>query len=125
MKMPDGRLCSVAREMPDRDVQRRTQGDRGMIETKERTVDLNIDPERHNLTSARLVEDAIRNGEGMLSADGSLVVSTGQYTGRSPKDKFVVEEPSSKDKIWWGAVNQPISEESFAGIRDRMMKHLA
>src|SRR5687767_2428024 len=111
--------------MPDRNVQRRTQGDRGMIETQARSVELGVDPERHNLTSARLVEDAVRNGEGMLSAEGALVVSTGQYTGRSPKDKFVVEEPSSKEHVWWGAVNQPISEDNFAGIRKRMMKHLA
>jgi phosphoenolpyruvate carboxykinase (ATP) len=96
-----------------------------MIEAEERTVDLTIDPERHNLTTAKLVEDAVRNGEGMLSADGSLVVSTGQYTGRSPKDKFVVMEPTTNDDIWWGAVNQPIRESHFTGIRGRMMKHLS
>ena len=96
-----------------------------MIETHEKLVALEISEERHNLNTAQLVEDAVRNGEGMLSYDGSLVVSTGQYTGRSPKDKFVVEEPTSKDQIWWGAVNQPLSEEHFAGLRERVMAHLA
>ncbi len=86
---------------------------------------IEIDESRHNLTAAPLLEEAIRNGEGMLAADGALVVSTGQYTGRSPKDKFVVEESSSKDKIWWGPVNQPLSEENFNKIRARMTEYIA
>ncbi len=88
----------------------------------ETPVNLDIDSKRHNLTAAALYEEAARNGEGSISADGALVVSTGQYTGRSPKDKFVVEESSSQDKIWWGKVNQPISEDKFNGLRDRMMR---
>ena len=81
-------------------------------------VDLNKD--RHNLVSAALVEEAIRNGEGELAASGPLVVSTGQYTGRSPKDKFVSRESFSEDKIWWGSVNQPLAEDKFNALRDRM-----
>jgi len=91
----------------------------------ETTVNLGIESERHNLPPGALYEEAIRNEEGHIAAEGSLVVSTGQYTGRSPKDKFVVEEPSSKDKVWWGSVNQPISEEKFNNLRDRMMEYLA
>ncbi|HYP41358.1 MAG TPA: phosphoenolpyruvate carboxykinase [Chloroflexia bacterium] len=79
---------------------------------------------KHNLNAAMLNEEAARNGEGHFAAGGSLVVSTGQYTGRSPKDKFVVEEQSSKDKVWWGSVNQPISEEKFNALRDRMLQHI-
>jgi phosphoenolpyruvate carboxykinase (ATP) len=86
---------------------------------------ITIDPSRHNLNAAQLVEHAIRNGEGTLAADGALVVSTGQYTGRSPKDKFVVEEPSSKDKIWWGSVNQPLSQENFDRLRDRLLNYIS
>ncbi|MEO8288648.1 MAG: phosphoenolpyruvate carboxykinase [Chloroflexota bacterium] len=85
---------------------------------------ISIDESRHNLTTAILYEEAVRNNEGILAAGGSLVVSTGQYTGRSPKDKFVVEEPTSKDKIWWGPVNQPMSEENFDKIRDRMIAYV-
>lgn len=91
----------------------------------ETPVNLGIDSQRHNLTAGALYEEAARNGEGSISADGALVVSTGQYTGRSPKDKFVVEESSSRDKIWWGKVNQPISEEKFNSLRDRMMDAIA
>lgn len=79
---------------------------------------------RHNLTSAVLVEEAVRNGEGILAASGPIVVNTGQYTGRSPKDKFVVKEPSSEDKIWWGSVNQPLDEDKFNGLRDRLLDYI-
>src|SRR5437879_5020735 len=79
---------------------------------------------KHNLRTALLYEEAIRNEEGNLADSGSLVVSTGQYTGRSPKDKFVVKEPSSEDKIWWGSVNQPLDEDKFNAMRDRMFDHI-
>lgn len=87
-------------------------------------LDIAIEPDRHNLNAALLYEHAIRNGEGLLTASGTIVVNTGQYTGRSPKDKFIAEEQSSADKIWWGSVNQPISEENFDKIRARMMAYL-
>src|SRR5215210_7783363 len=83
-----------------------------------------INSARHNLTTPALYEEAIRNGEGALAASGSLVVSTGQYTGRSPKDKFVVREPSSENNIAWGPVNQPLSEEHFNAICGRMQQHV-
>src|SRR5213596_528822 len=79
---------------------------------------------KHNLRTAALYEEAIRNNEGQLAASGPIVVSTGQYTGRSPKDKFVAKEPSSQDKIWWGAVNQPMDADRFDAMRDRMFEHI-
>src|SRR5215217_6649207 len=85
---------------------------------------INAGSSRSNLTTAELYEEAIRNEEGLLAASGSMVVSTGQYTGRSPKDKFVVKEPSSEDKIWWGSVNQPIEADKFEGLRERMFEHI-
>ena len=51
-----------------------------------------------NLATAELVEDAIRAGEGVLAAEGPIVVRTGKHTGRSPQDKFIVDEPSSRDR---------------------------
>lgn len=67
-----------------------------------------------NLSPAVLVEHAVRRDEGILSPDGALVVNTGQHTGRSPNDKFVVQEGTDLDaKIWWGKVNQPISADQF------------
>ncbi|HEX8219270.1 MAG TPA: phosphoenolpyruvate carboxykinase [Chloroflexia bacterium] len=86
---------------------------------------IEIDPTRHNLNAAQLVEEAIRNNEGSLAAEGPLVVSTGQYTGRSPKDKFVVQEPSSQDNIAWGPVNQPLSLEKFDALRERLTAYVS
>jgi phosphoenolpyruvate carboxykinase (ATP) len=80
---------------------------------------------RADRSSAELVEDAIRAGEGLLAADGPLVVRTGKHTGRSPQDKFIVDEPSSHDKIWWGEVNRPISPEHYDRLRSRLVAYCA
>ena len=79
---------------------------------------------RSNLSVAELCEDAIRAGEGMLAAAGPLVVRTGKHTGRSPEDKFIVDEPTSHDKVWWGSVNRPISEEHYDRLRARLVDYL-
>ena len=78
-----------------------------------------------NLPVAELYEHAIRAGEGTIAADGPLVVHTGQHTGRSPKDKFVVREPSSQDKVWWGEVNHEMSEEHYDRLRARLMAYVS
>jgi len=66
-----------------------------------------------NPTAATLYEEFIMNGEGVIAANGPMCGETGKYTGRSPEDKFLVEEASSKDKIAWGKVNKPFSEEKY------------
>ncbi|MGH9721810.1 MAG: phosphoenolpyruvate carboxykinase (ATP) [Bryobacteraceae bacterium] len=66
-----------------------------------------------NLDAAQLVEHSIRRGEGSIAAGGALVVETGQFTGRSPKDKYIVRDSSAESQVQWGAVNQPLSPESF------------
>src|SRR3990172_1069756 len=81
-------------------------------------------PGRINLSSAELYELALREGEGLLAAGGPLVVRTGQHTGRSPKDKFIVVEPSSEANVWWGDVNHPISEEHYGRLRARLMTYI-
>ena len=77
-----------------------------------------------NLPVATLIEHAIRRREGALAENGALVVDTGKFTGRSPRDKFIVEEPSSQANIWWGPVNQPLSEESFDRLYRRVTDYL-
>lgn len=84
-----------------------------------------IDATHRNLSSAELYEHAIRNGEGLVSAHGSLVVRTGKHTGRSPKDKFVVREPGSQAKVWWGEINQPLEEAQYDRLRARLMAYVA
>jgi len=80
---------------------------------------------RANLSTAELYEDAIRAGEGIVAAEGPLVVRTGRHTGRSPQDKFLVREPSSESKIWWGEVNRPISQEHYDRLRARLVEYVA
>lgn len=77
-----------------------------------------------NLAPAVLVEKALARGEGVLSDKGALVVKTGKYTGRSPKDKFFVDTPSVHDEIAWGSVNVPISKEKFDSIKSKMLAYL-
>jgi phosphoenolpyruvate carboxykinase (ATP) len=80
---------------------------------------------RANLSTAELYEAAIRAGEGVLAANGPLVVRTGKHTGRSPLDKFVVREPSTADKVWWGDVNHPIAEEHYDRLRARLVEYVS
>ena len=77
-----------------------------------------------NYPTPFLYEAALRRHEGVLSIDGAIVTKTGEYTGRSPKDKFFVDEPSSKKDIWWGSVNQPIAAEKFDHVHKRMVDYL-
>ncbi|HSH21638.1 MAG TPA: phosphoenolpyruvate carboxykinase (ATP) [Candidatus Caenarcaniphilales bacterium] len=77
-----------------------------------------------NLSVAALYERAIERGEGTIAAAGPLVVRTGHHTGRSPNDKFIVDEPGSHDGVWWGGFNQPITEERYDAFRARLVKHL-
>ncbi len=77
-----------------------------------------------NLPAASLYEEAIRRGEGLIARSGPLVVRTGQYTGRSPKDKFVVREPRSEGNVSWGPVNQPFAADRFLALHERMVDYI-
>ena len=70
----------------------------------------------YNLTYAQLYELEKRSGQTIETSSGAMAVDTGQFTGRSPKDKFFVEEPSSAKNIWWGNVNVPVSEKNFDSL---------
>jgi phosphoenolpyruvate carboxykinase (ATP) len=77
-----------------------------------------------NPSTSQLYSDALTRGEGRLAEGGPLAVDTGKHTGRSPKDKFIVREPGSEDRIWWGDVNAGISEELFEGLREKVTAHI-
>ncbi len=77
-----------------------------------------------NLTVAELTERAVLRGEGKLSNTGALVVTTGKYTGRSPKDKFIVDSKGVHDEIAWGKVNVPISQEKFDALYEKVIAYL-
>lgn len=77
-----------------------------------------------NLSPARLTEFALRRKEGVLSDTGALVVNTGKFTGRAPKDKFIVDTPSVHDLIAWGNVNRPIEKEKFNALKSKLTAYL-
>jgi len=70
-----------------------------------------------NLGTSDLVEHAIRNGEGRLAKDGPLVVETGQHTGRSARDKFIVRDATTENSVWWGKTNVSMTPEHFAALK--------
>ena len=71
-----------------------------------------------NLTTASLVEHAVRRGEGLLAKDGPLVVRTGKHTGRSAQDRFVVRNSVSNDTVWWGKSNKPMDADAFDRLHE-------
>src|SRR5919199_207124 len=77
-----------------------------------------------NLSVPQLVEHAIGRQEGTLASNGAFCVKTGKYTGRSPQDKFIVDEPSIHDEVDWNQVNVPISVEKFDHLYKRVMTYV-
>ncbi len=90
--------------------------------------------ENHGLTGLRrvfwtcsagtLYEEAVKRGEAAISEHGALIAHTGVHTGRSANDKFIVVEPGTEDQIWWGKINQRISEENFDRLHTKMTGYL-
>jgi phosphoenolpyruvate carboxykinase (ATP) len=83
-----------------------------------------VGPIRHQLPTPRLVELAIRRGEGLLTDSGALAVRTGKHTGRSPKDRYVVPEPGKDADIAWGAVNRAMTPEVFDRLLGKSLAYL-
>ena len=77
-----------------------------------------------NLLTAPLVEEAVRNGEGVLAKDGPLVVKTGKHTGRSASDKFIVRDAETENSVWWGKTNVSMTPENFANLKEDFLKAL-
>ncbi|MEA2553950.1 MAG: phosphoenolpyruvate carboxykinase [Fimbriimonadaceae bacterium] len=75
-----------------------------------------------NLSVDELIEHAIRRGEGQLAANGALVARTGKYTGRTPKDKYVVRDQQTENKVWWEN-NQPMDGASFEKLAAKAEEH--
>ena len=76
-----------------------------------------------NLNTPELYEEIARRKEGVLSDHGALIVDTGEHTGRAAKDKAIVRESGSADKVFWGDVNKDFSQEKFNALKERMMAH--
>ena len=103
-----------------------------MATTTERDAQLDLSAHRLDPTgrvqwrpsTPTLYTHTLLRGDGALAEGGALVVDTGRHTGRSPQDKFVVREPGSEQRIWWGSVNQPLDEERFDGLREKVATYL-
>src|SRR5688572_29841295 len=77
-----------------------------------------------NPSPATTVELALQRDEGRLTAGDAFMAITSPFTGRSPNDKFIVREPSSEDKVWWGKVNQPLDAEKYALLEQDVKAYL-
>ena len=84
-------------------------------------IDLNYKKAHWNLSPELLAEAAIKQGQGVLSDKGALCITTGEFTGRSPKDKFIVKDNSTATTVDWNDINQPISSEHFDGLLQKMI----
>ncbi|WP_291491735.1 phosphoenolpyruvate carboxykinase (ATP) [Desulfurella sp.] len=85
---------------------------------------VNLKKVYRNLPTPVLVEKILENKEGILAHMGPIVVESGKYTGRSPKDKFIVKQDPSKDHIWWGKENQEISPQAFDNLYKKVVAYL-
>ena len=83
----------------------------------------NVSKIHRNLNVDNLIDEILKNKEGVISSTGAPIVDTGKFTGRSPKDKYIVDEPSSNSQIWWGLVNQKIDEKVFDELFSKIVDY--
>jgi phosphoenolpyruvate carboxykinase (ATP) len=77
-----------------------------------------------NLSPPELIEETLMVGDGMLTSTGALAIDTGKFTGRAPKDKFIVADKTTEDSVWWGDVNFKISSENFDTLHEKIAAYL-
>ena len=88
-------------------------------------LNLNAEEVHYQLNVAELVEEALKNNEGTLASNGALAVDTGKFTGRSPKDRFIVNDSVTEHAVWWGDINIKFSEENFENLFNKVTAHLS
>ena len=84
----------------------------------------NISTAYWNLTPAELVEETVIRGMGVLADSGAVAIDTGEFTGRSPKDRFIVCDEYTKDAVWWGDINIKFAAEDFDNLYDKVTSYL-
>ena len=80
---------------------------------------------QYNLTSDELHAITLNNGQGVESSLGAIAVNTGEFTGRSPKDRFIVKDATTEDKVWWGDINLPFESDAFDKLYDKVVDYLS
>lgn len=84
-----------------------------------------MDKLRENLSVSNLINEAVSRGDGVLASNGCLLIRTGQYTGRSPQDRFIVLDEVSKDTVAYGKINKPVSEETYEKLKNKVKEYVA
>jgi len=79
----------------------------------------------YQLSSDQLHKETLKNGQGKEASSGALAVDTGEFTGRSPKDRFIVKDAITDDKVWWGNINIPFSTDNFDALYDKVTDYLS
>jgi len=79
----------------------------------------------YQLTAEELQAITIANGMGSETENGTLAVNTGEFTGRSPKDRFIVKDQITRDKVWWGPINIPFEPDDFDALYDKVVQYLS
>ena len=79
----------------------------------------------YNLTSDELHASALEKEQGVEASSGALAINTGEFTGRSPKDRFIVKDEITKDEVWWGDINIPFDSEKFDKLYDKVIDYLS
>ena len=77
-----------------------------------------------NLSPAELVEETILKGMGVLADNGALAIDTGEFTGRSPKDRFIVCDEKTEEAVWWGDINIKMTPDHFDKLYDKVTSYL-
>jgi phosphoenolpyruvate carboxykinase (ATP) len=78
-----------------------------------------------NLSPEKLADICVDKGLGKIASNGALMVNTGEFTGRAPKDRFIVKDDITSDKVWWGNINMPFDEDKFESLYNKVIKHLS
>lgn len=79
----------------------------------------------YQLSSEQLHNETLKKGQGKEASSGALAINTGEFTGRSPKDRFIVKDDITEDKVWWGNINIPFSPEKFDALYDKVTDYLS
>lgn len=80
---------------------------------------------KENLSVSELVNEAVRRGDGVLAANGALLMDSGRYTGRSPKDRFIVRNETTEDTVNWGGHNKPLDNEVYLCLKERVLEYIS
>ncbi|NND63875.1 MAG: phosphoenolpyruvate carboxykinase (ATP) [Flavobacteriaceae bacterium] len=85
---------------------------------------INASKVNYQLSARELHQETLLKKQGKLASSGALAVNTGEFTGRSPKDRFIVKDDITKDRIWWGDINIPFESDKFDALYDRITGYL-